>query len=349
MLRGQFIKLRNQLTKQYDIGPAPGALKDLVIRTLVYATVWNTLLLAAVGYHTTLREVLLSWVPWLSFPVFIAVLATLFLIPLIIEWKFILPSTIIHLNKQSYQHQNLVRRQLDGMERVLDRIENTLAKTQRTAKVDSPRFCNICGWQGEQFDSFYNVRMRQQEEALCPNCNSLSRQRALFKHLQSEDKGKLLCLEIAPHSSDPVRSALKGIDYISVALYGSRAMLHMDLRDLPFPDNTFDLIVCSHVLEHITDDSKAISVIHRVLKKDGVTLIQIPIGYYKDHLAPHTVEFGRERFYGHFRSYGWDFKEKLTQAGFEVNPTRFADSDSVKLGIENETIFECIKKESKDA
>lgn len=213
------------------------------------------------------------------------------------------------------------------------------------------RYCNICRWQGNRFNSFYNERMRQYEESICPNCGSQPRQRALFKYLRAEllatylyaikEKG-VLCLEIAPCLS-PVEKALKGVVYISVDLEDPCAMYQMDLTNLIFKDFTFDLVVCSHVLEHVKNDSLAIGQIYRVLKKDGIALIQIPISSYEDPLGKCTMEFGERRFYEHVRSYGWDFNERLINAGFKVNVIRFSNYDSSKLGIEKEAIFECKK------
>ena len=215
------------------------------------------------------------------------------------------------------------------------------------------RYCNICGWRGRQFITFYSDIMSQDEEAICPNCRSEPRQRALFKYLQEEflsnyiyiiKERNLLCLEVSPDRSNPVEKALKGISYTSIDLDETKAMFQMDLTDLTFRNDTFDLIVCSHVLEHIEDDIAAIRQIHRVLRDGGVALIQVPIGYYGDPLGESTVVFGGRRFYGHFRSYGYDFCDKLVQVGFEVDVLRFdCKHVSSRLAIGDEVIFKCSK------
>jgi len=215
------------------------------------------------------------------------------------------------------------------------------------------RYCNVCGWQGEQFKISYNKGMQQYLEVACPSCGSYPRQRALFKYLRKEflttylyamKERNFVCLETCPDVSgcNPVEKVLKGIVYISIDLNESRAMFGMDLTSLTFRDSTFDLVVCSHVLEHIEDDLTAISEIYRVLKKDGTALIQVPIGYYEDLSGKRTVEFGERRFNEHVRSYGWDISERLMKAGFRVNIIRYADS-SMRLDMENEAIFECKK------
>jgi hypothetical protein len=231
-------------------------------------------------------------------------------------------------------------------------FKERLSKIKEKKAIINFKYCNICGWQGKRFDVFYNERMEQNEESICPNCNSEPRQRALFKYLRSEfqttylyaiREKNLLCLEIAPGLS-PVEKALKGIIYISIDLKDSRAMYQMDLTNPLFKDFTFGLVVCSHVLEHIKDDLTAIRQIYRVLEKNGTALIQIPVGYYKDPSGTHTIEFDKIGVCEHVRSYGWDFKEKLAKAGFKVNIIHFEDSIlNKKLSIEKEVIFECKK------
>ena len=135
---------------------------------------------------------------------------------------------------------------IKGSFNFLRRIRNEIRTKEASRKLArNVRYCNICGWQGEQFNTFYNERMQQQEESVCPNCKSGPRHRALFKYLRKEflttylytiKEKNFLCLEIGPHSSDFVEKVLKGIVYISVDLNKSRSMFQMDLTNLIFKD-----------------------------------------------------------------------------------------------------------------
>ena len=102
-----------------------------------------------------------------------------------------------------------------------------------------------------------------------------------------------------------------------------------DLTNLPFEDNRFDLILCNHVLEHVTDDHKAISEIFRVLKKEGKAILQVPIDQNRINTfedfsitdpKERTKNFGQ---YDHVRIYGTDFFDRLEKAGFKTEKIDF--------------------------
>ena len=89
--------------------------------------------------------------------------------------------------------------------------------------------------------------------------------------------------------------------------------------------HAFDTIICSHVLEHVPADAKAMSELFRVLRPGGVAIIQVP---YADDCAETdedpsvTDPLERERRFGqfdHVRIYGRDFADRLRRAGFVVD------------------------------
>jgi ubiquinone/menaquinone biosynthesis C-methylase UbiE len=111
------------------------------------------------------------------------------------------------------------------------------------------------------------------------------------------------------------------IDYISADFYSS-AMVKIDITDIKYPDNYFDIIYCCHVLEHIENDRKAMSELSRVLKPDGWAILQVPIGAevtFEDLSIVDPAE--REKYFGqsdHVRVYEPDYKDRLEEPGFQV-------------------------------
>jgi ubiquinone/menaquinone biosynthesis C-methylase UbiE len=141
------------------------------------------------------------------------------------------------------------------------------------------------------------------------------------------------------------------IDYVSTDLHRENAQFNMDLTDLGFGDNEFDIVICYHTLEHIKDDGKAMREMHRVMKPGAWAILQVPLW------ADDTVEdldAPREdylRLYGHsdhVRRYGKDFKDRLEAAGFKVTLDDYVrhlpDEQIRKYGLlPNEDIYLCEK------
>jgi len=119
-------------------------------------------------------------------------------------------------------------------------------------------------------------------------------------------------------------SKRENVQYTSVDLESPLAQHHMDLTDLGFASDSFDLVLCSHVLEHVKDDRAALRELRRVLKPGGIAALQHPI---RD--VPQTFEDpsitsreGRLHHYGqsdHVRMYGRDFAERLSAASFSAD------------------------------
>jgi ubiquinone/menaquinone biosynthesis C-methylase UbiE len=140
-------------------------------------------------------------------------------------------------------------------------------------------------------------------------------------------------LHVAPEKGLAKRfQEAPNLDYLSADLDPERAMVAMDLTDIQYPDDTFDVIYCSHVVEHIPDDRRALRELYRVLKPGGWAMIHAPIlreTTFED--ASVTSPEERTRVFGqwdHVRSYGEDYVDRLREAGFEVSVERFIDSFS---------------------
>ncbi|MBK9566010.1 MAG: class I SAM-dependent methyltransferase [Saprospiraceae bacterium] len=107
--------------------------------------------------------------------------------------------------------------------------------------------------------------------------------------------------------------------------YGDEEVVQVDLMNLKFKTNTFDLVICNHVLEHIDDDHKAIQEVYRVLKHNGKAILQVPICYnmketYENDLIvtenERLLHFGQK---DHVRIYGNDYFKRLERVGFEID------------------------------
>jgi len=134
-------------------------------------------------------------------------------------------------------------------------------------------------------------------------------------------------------------------------------MINLDLTNIPFIDNSFDSIICNHVLEHIQDDKIAIKELFRVLKPNGWAIIQVPIEPNREKTLEDTSAISpteREKIFGqsdHVRRYGHDFRERLEQAGFEFNEILCAKEIPEKLVIKyslikHEKFYFCFKSKT---
>ena len=122
---------------------------------------------------------------------------------------------------------------------------------------------------------------------------------------------------------------MDNIDYTTADLESPLADVKMDVHEIPFGDNVFDVVFCNHVMEHVNDDIKAMSEIHRVLKPGGWAIIQSPQDYNRDTTLEDpsiTDPKDRERIYwqsDHVRLYGLDYGKRLQKAGFKVTEDRY--------------------------
>lgn len=194
--------------------------------------------------------------------------------------------------------------------------------------------------------------------AACPRCDSRERQRLLHLYLRERTslfRDRLRVLHVAPEDClQPVLQGLANLDYLSADLAPGAAMATMDLMDIRFPDESFDVILCSHVLEHVPDDRRAMRELYRVLRPHGWAILQVPVdasraATLEDPTVTSPAE--RARLYGqsdHVRVYGRDYAARLREAGFAVQVVPFAASlppaAARASGLDaNEQIFHCGK------
>lgn len=137
---------------------------------------------------------------------------------------------------------------------------------------------------------------------------------------------------------------MKHIDLTTADIVSPIADVKCDIMDMPFEDNTFDVIFCNHVLEHVDDDNKAMSELYRVMKPGGFGIFQVPIDYKRETTLEDpniTSEEDRVKHYwqkDHQRLFGLDYPSKLESVGFKALRVDMAEevgdqlSDRYRLG-----------------
>lgn len=241
---------------------------------------------------------------------------------------------------------------------LLQTIFYTINKIRYLLYIGTNRLCPICNKKSRFFVPFGKSK---RNDALCLYCGSLERHRLtwlFFKRKTNLFNGKnKSMLHFAPEICFINKlKREKGLNYVSADLSSPLAMVKIDITKIEFPDESFDVIYCSHVLEHILNDKCAITELYRVLKKCGWAVISVPLckslsKTFEDCTVTEPNE--RLRLFGdedHVRKYGLDFIDRLNDAGFIVqiiNPSDFLnDYEIERMGIINtDELFFCRKKD----
>jgi SAM-dependent methyltransferase len=214
--------------------------------------------------------------------------------------------------------------------------------------------CPVCASQYKKFLPYGRVA---RENALCPNCLALERHRLMWLFLQKQTdffNAPLKVLHVAPEHCFIERfEKLSNLDYITADIESPLAKVKMDVHSIPFPDNSFDVIFCNHVLEHVEDDILACSEFNRVLKPGGWGILQSPVYSMEKTLEDKTITdpAERERIFGqrdHVRKFGKDYAERLRRSGLKIEENQFVkqlETENVKKYAlaEDEVIFLCRK------
>ena len=188
--------------------------------------------------------------------------------------------------------------------------------------------CPICDRHYRKFMPYGYTMPR--ENALCPHCLALERHRLMWLYLRRETdffdaprSGRIL--HIAPEYCFIKQfEALYGKNYITADLESPLAKVKMDIQSIPFPDESFDVIFCNHILEHVENDRLAMSEMYRAMRSGGWGIMLSPVNpalekTYEDPTI--TDPAGREEHFGqkdHLRDYGRDYGQRLTETGFTV-------------------------------
>lgn len=196
--------------------------------------------------------------------------------------------------------------------------------------------CPICHYRSPEFATY---PIKNRKNAQCHDCGSFERHRLIWLYLNSNTKlfhgDAINILHFAPEKM--FRNIFTSKPYITYHccdlnpedfdFYVSK----QDMVNLTYANNSFDVILCSDVLEHIQDDKKAMSELYRVMKPGGWGIFQVPVRdqekTYEDHTITDPSE--REKHFGqndHVRWYGNDYPDRLRNAGFVVKEEDYKSS-----------------------
>jgi SAM-dependent methyltransferase len=164
-------------------------------------------------------------------------------------------------------------------------------------------------------------------DARCPRCDSYERHRVLWLWLRDRSgllEERLDVLHIAPEPVFESRlRALPNLRYTGGDLSPKGDQVRVDLTDIPFPDGSFDVVICNHVLDEVPDDRLALREIDRVLRPAGRLITQTPVHLDRESTFEDpslSAEERRQAFQtaDDVRIYGRDFADRLAEPGFDV-------------------------------
>ena len=201
---------------------------------------------------------------------------------------------------------------------------------------------------------YVNIRT----QVLSPGTLSLERHRLMWLYLKNETdffRTPSKVLHIAPEQAFYKRlKKMNNLEYLTADLYSPLAEVKADITHLPFENNSFDVIFCNHVLEHVKDDYSAIQEMFRVMKSGGFGIFQVPLDSnrtitFEDDSITNAEErtkiFGQ---YDHLRIYGMDYFDKLAQAGFVVKTMavkqQFSEKEIEKYRLDRNEILPVVFK-----
>lgn len=211
-----------------------------------------------------------------------------------------------------------------------------LLHCMKNPKGSRKYFCPCCK---RSFASFSDLRLyedterydparfrNQRQDVICPFCYSAPRQRILA--CWADENVSLLkdskILYFAPEYSMMKWFRRNNIKLTTADLYDPKTDLKLDITDIDLPDGSYDMVICNHVLEHVSDYGKALTEISRILKPGGKLIISFPIDPALETVLEKDTKTDEERIrlFGqndHVRVFGRDSAEIISSYGFSVN------------------------------
>jgi SAM-dependent methyltransferase len=201
--------------------------------------------------------------------------------------------------------------------------------------------------------------VEERKNALCPRCLSLERHRLLWLWLErgtdlstrSSGGAGIKFLHVAPEVclSKKFEKLLPPENYFTADLESPLAKVHLDVQNIPFPDASFDIVFCNHVLEHVADDRLAMREMHRVMRPGGWGVMLSPVdetraATFEDDTVTDPAE--RTRLFGqydHRRVYGRDYADRLRETGWEVEEINYFEKlppvERTRYALRPETLY----------
>ena len=217
----------------------------------------------------------------------------------------------------------------------------------RIRRVGATEYCPLC----EGSYRFLPWGLIRRERARCPGCDSLERHRLMWLWLEASGvlDRPVRILHFAPEPCVSRKlTAMPDVEYVSAdsmaSDYATPGQFNMDITNIRFPDESFDIVIASHVLEHVPDDRRAMRELRRVARPGGLGLIFVPFDDNRDETFEDwtiTSPEGRVRAFGqadHVRVYASrDYKKRLAEAGWEVTEDEWfrsmPDRDRRRYGL----------------
>lgn len=211
-----------------------------------------------------------------------------------------------------------------------DKLRKTLARFYK----GSTYHCNLCGFNMRSF-IITNNNLR-----ICPNCGGLSRTRRLWEILKPEINHKTV-LHFSPNEALVTKiKETKFKSYITSDYDGEfKADKSFNIERIEEIDNSYDIIICYHILEHVENDKKAMKELYRILKPNGKVYIQTPFKegdiYENSNM---TSKLDRLKHFGqedHVRIYSIDgILKRLESVGFKTKTLKYNEAKDNRIGLD---------------